>query len=97
MYEQLQAFLTPMELRPCPIADYELPTTEGAVRGQRKALKVLKTYIAVGARICAVPAWDHELGTIDFLTPLDLAQLSLAARSRSLPDAERLGEPVCAC
>jgi len=46
--------------------------------------KLLKTYLAVGARIAAPPAWDREFGTIDFLTLLDLKMLSSAARNRFL-------------
>lgn len=55
--------------------------------GQRVSVKVpklLKTYLAIGARIAAPPAWDREFGTIDFLTLLDLKLLSPAARSRFL-------------
>jgi hypothetical protein len=49
-----------------------------------KVPKLLKTYLAIGARIAAPPAWDREFGTIDFLTLLDLKLLSAAARSRFL-------------
>ena len=49
-----------------------------------KVPKLLKTYLTIGARICAPPAWDREFGTIDFLTLLDLKQLSSAARNRFL-------------
>ena len=49
-----------------------------------KVPKLLKTYLTIGARICASPAWDREFGTIDFLTLLDLKQLSSAARNRFL-------------
>jgi len=42
----------------------------------------------VGARICGTPAWDREFGTIDFLTLLDLAQLTPAARNRFLLNAD---------
>jgi 1-acyl-sn-glycerol-3-phosphate acyltransferase len=41
-----------------------------------KVPKLLKTYLAIGARIAAPPAWDREFGTIDFLTLLDLKLLS---------------------
>ena len=51
---------------------------------QVKVPKLLKTYLAIGARIAAPPAWDREFGTIDFLTLLDLKLLSPAARSRFL-------------
>lgn len=46
--------------------------------------KLLKTYLAIGARIAAPPAWDREFRTIDFLTLLDLRLLSSAARNRFL-------------
>ncbi len=49
-----------------------------------KVPKLLKTYLAIGARIAAPPAWDREFGTIDFLTLLDLKMISSAARSRFL-------------
>jgi putative hemolysin len=67
--------------------------------GEVKVPKLLKTYIAVGARIGGAPAWDREFGTIDFLTLLDLAQLSPAAKHRFLPDREvsqAPSGPVCA-
>jgi putative hemolysin len=49
-----------------------------------KVPKLLKTYLAIGARIAAPPAWDREFGTIDFLTLLDLRLLSASARNRFL-------------
>ena len=49
-----------------------------------KVPKLLKTYLAIGARIAAPPAWDREFGTIDFLTLLDLWLLSASARNRFL-------------
>jgi putative hemolysin len=49
-----------------------------------KVPKLLKTYLAIGARVAAPPAWDREFGTIDFLTLLDLKILSPAARNRFL-------------
>ena len=49
-----------------------------------KVPKLLKTYLAIGARIAAPPAWDREFGTIDFLTLLDLKLLSSSARNRFL-------------
>jgi len=41
--------------------------------------KLLRTYLAVGARICGAPAIDREFGSIDFLTLLDLRNLSDSA------------------
>ena len=49
-----------------------------------KVPKLLKTYLAIGARIAAPPAWDREFGTIDFLTLLDLRKISPGARNRFL-------------
>ncbi|MDE3147905.1 MAG: hypothetical protein KGL37_00420 [Acidobacteriota bacterium] len=49
-----------------------------------KAPRLLKTYLAIGARIAAAPAWDREFGAIDFLTLLDLQLLAPSARNRFL-------------
>jgi len=51
---------------------------------QASVPKLLKTYMAIGARVCCPPAWDREFGTIDFLTLLDLKLLSPSARNRFL-------------
>jgi putative hemolysin len=51
---------------------------------QVKVPKLLKTYLAIGARIGGPPAWDREFGTIDFLTLLDLKLVSPSARHRFL-------------
>jgi putative hemolysin len=51
---------------------------------QVKIPRLLKTYLAIGARIGSPPAWDREFGTIDFLTLLDLNSISPSARHRFL-------------
>jgi putative hemolysin len=56
---------------------------------QVRVPKLLKTYLAIGARICGPPAWDREFGTIDFLTLLDLKLLSPSARNRFLAPLTR--------
>ncbi len=84
MYKQLSAFLVSPEWRTAPFARYELPAVATNSECEVKIPKLIKTYIAVGARICGTPAWDREFGTIDFLTLLDLAQLTPAARNRFL-------------
>jgi putative hemolysin len=86
MYRQLSACLVSPEFRTMPHARYELPPVAASSNMEAKVPKLIKTYIAVGARICGAPAWDREFGTIDFLTLLDLAQLSPAARNRFLLD-----------
>jgi hypothetical protein len=54
-----------------------------------KVPKLLRTYLAIGARIAGPPAWDREFGTIDFLTLLDLKLLSSSARNRFLAPLTR--------
>jgi putative hemolysin len=46
--------------------------------------KLLRAYLAIGAKICGPPALDRQFGTIDFLTLLDLVSLSPQARERFL-------------
>jgi len=87
-YQQLSAFLVAPEFRTSPTKKFELPTVDSDLGYEIKVPKLLKTYIAVGARICGIPAWDREFGTIDFLTLLDLEQLSAAARNRFLLDPQ---------
>ena len=86
MYAQLSDFLVSPEFRTTPLARYALPPVADCAKVEVKIPKLIKTYIAVGAKICGPPAWDREFGTIDFLTLLDLARLSPAARNRFLLD-----------
>ena len=46
--------------------------------------KLLRTYLAIGCRIGGPPAWDRDFGTIDFLTFLDLNQVTSSVRNRFL-------------
>lgn len=86
MYSQLSQFLVAPDLRTIPLPRYALPLAAGSM--PVKVPKLIKTYIAVGAKICGAPAWDREFGTIDFLTLLDLAHLTPAARNRFLLDPD---------
>lgn len=85
MYHQLAPFLASAHLRTQPVAEYRLPAplSDTAVP-ETNVPKLLKTYLAVGARICSEPAWDRAFGTIDFLTLQDMHELTPAARSRFL-------------
>jgi putative hemolysin len=67
-----------------PPAEHESGSLRTPTPSPVKVPKLLKTYLAIGARIAAPPAWDREFGTIDFLTLLDLKTLSPAARNRFL-------------
>lgn len=87
MYRQLENYrvseglqTTPSEGFVCAGESVEL-SPEGELA---KVPKLLKTYLAIGARICSAPAWDREFGTIDFLTLLDLRTISSSARNRFL-------------
>jgi len=73
---------TPMAGFECPGEQLE-PSLEPAPE-YGKVPKLLRTYLAIGARICSAPAWDREFGTIDFLTLLDLHNISTSARNRFL-------------
>ncbi|MGA7522325.1 MAG: GNAT family N-acyltransferase [Acidobacteriaceae bacterium] len=88
LYRQLEPFLAEPAFRTNPAAAYELSEPPEVGAAEVKVPRLLRTYIAVGARICGAPAWDREFGTIDFLTLLDLTQLSPAARNRFLPESE---------
>jgi putative hemolysin len=78
--EQQEAQAQPL---PLPVDRSSQEVVAGA-QAPVKVPKLLKTYLAIGARIAAPPAWDREFRTIDFLTLLDLKLLSAAARNRFL-------------
>ncbi len=97
MYAQLEHYRVAHELRTQPAASFVCPGTpcglgveehpdaaSETVAEPVKVPKLLKTYLAIGARICSAPAWDREFGTIDFLTLLDLRTISSSARNRFL-------------
>lgn len=46
--------------------------------------KLLRAYLAIGAKICGAPAIDRQFKTIDFLTMLDLRLMPDGARERFL-------------
>ncbi len=88
MYRQLSEFLVREEYRSTPTAPYTLPFTEVPPEAMAKVPKLLRTYIGIGAKICGPPAWDREFGSIDFLTLLDMRELTPAARVRFLIEAQ---------
>jgi putative hemolysin len=100
MYRQLEHYRVSPEFETTPTASYACPCEQEGAHAQPslrqpnqltspgptpvKVPKLLKTYLAIGARIAGPPAWDREFGTIDFLTMLDLRLLSASARNRFL-------------
>ena len=75
---------------PCR-SDQSLPESGAPPQqpAQHRVPKLLRTYLAIDARIAGPPAWDRAFGTIDFLTLLDLKLLSPSARNRFLAPLTR--------
>jgi putative hemolysin len=95
MYRQLENYRVAEELQTIAMTGWECPdaepvseevsvASEPVASEPVKVPKLLRTYLAIGARICGAPAWDREFGTIDFLTLLDLRTVSSSARNRFL-------------
>jgi len=97
LYRQLEQYRVSPEFVTEPTAAFACPTEQEGEAAQPspcdansslpslpKVPRLLRTYLAIGARICAPPAWDREFGTIDFLTLLDLKLLSPSARNHFL-------------
>jgi putative hemolysin len=98
VYRQLEQYRVPPEFETRPTAAYDCPIEQGGRPAQpspqpesrsTKVPKLLKTYLAIGARIGGPPAWDRDFGSIDFLTLLDLKLMSPAARKRFLAPLTR--------
>jgi putative hemolysin len=98
-YTELKHYLVEPELRTQPRPDfrviaerYELSwcgrcTVRQSVASTATAgasSRLLRAYLAIGARICGPPAIDREFGTIDFLTLLDLHALPAIVRAHFL-------------
>jgi putative hemolysin len=78
----LKSTLAPEEFRTAPLPHLAFPLADSA--SDARPPKLLRTYLCLGAWICGEPALDREFKTIDFLTLLDLNNLSPAIRSRLL-------------
>jgi putative hemolysin len=83
VFAALSCSLAEKRLRTSPQAEFTMPLVIGALR-EPNIPKLLRTYLAVGAKICGPPAIDREFKTIDFLTLMDLSQLHPRLRSRFL-------------
>jgi putative hemolysin len=83
LYQRLQLFLVEPSLRTKPTAEYALPLVANPGPAP-KVPKLLRAYLSLGARICGPPALDRKFHTIDFLTLLDLENLSPVVRTRFL-------------
>ena len=83
MYHRLRNYLVDPELRTAPSRQYGFPLADETDE-KPDPPKLLRAYLAVGARICGPPAIDREFKTIDFLTLLDLERMAPSARARYL-------------
>jgi putative hemolysin len=82
VYNRIAPYLCEESLRTSPTPNYRLKQT--GVIGELDPPKLLRAYLALGARICGPPAIDREFKTIDFLTLLDLHALPAGIRLRYL-------------
>ena len=84
MYEQLRpAHLAAEPFRTRPVLEYQLPVVVPAAECEPPP-RLLRAYLALGAKICGPPALDREFKTIDFLTFLDLSALPETVRNHFL-------------
>jgi putative hemolysin len=60
------------------------PTRPGSTPPATASSKLLRAYLAIGAKICGPPAIDREFSTIDFLTLLDIQALPAIVRAHFL-------------
>ncbi len=96
MYQELQGCLVQSALRTKPRAEFvvadgdeagwyrawsrQAPPGSPPPATAGPSSKLLRAYLAIGAKICGPPAIDREFGTIDFLTLLDLQKLPAIVR-----------------
>ena len=74
VYEAMREHLVEPDLRTTPRPAFAMPLMPSD-NASAKIPKLLRAYLAVGAKICGPPAIDREFRTIDFLTLLDLKAL----------------------
>ena len=81
--ELCRKHLVAPEWRTRPLAAYDCPL-EAVAEDGCKIPKLLRAYMNIGAKICGPPALDRHFRTIDFLTFVDLQNLSVSAKERFL-------------
>ena len=80
VYLALQSYLVEQHLRTVPTEPFTMPLVRDAA--DASIPKLLRAYLAIGAKLCGPPAIDREFKTIDFLTLMDLAGLADCVRTR---------------
>ena len=81
--ELCRKYLVAPEWRTCPRPAYDCPL-DAVAEETCKIPKLLRAYMNVCAKICGPPALDRQFSTIDFLTLVDLQNLSAQAKERFL-------------
>jgi putative hemolysin len=81
MYLKMSPALAAEDFRTVPLPAYVLPPAE-PLADCPEPPRLLRAYLAVGARICGPPAIDREFGTIDFLTLVDQKTVPAAVYNR---------------
>lgn len=74
VYRELMTYTVDSALITLPTTECTLPAGEPAAECAEPP-RLLRAYLALGARICGPPAIDYSFGTIDFLTLVDLEAL----------------------
>jgi putative hemolysin len=81
--ESLTGCMVEERLRTVATPAFRMPAKTVEMPDER-APKLLRAYLALGAKICSEPAIDREFKTIDFLTLLDLQMLHPRVAARFL-------------
>lgn len=80
LYMQLRnKYLAPAHLQTVPIFPFLMPKPQ-TLAAEAKCPKLFASYLTIGAWFAGPPALDRDFKTIDFLTILDLENLSRAGR-----------------
>jgi putative hemolysin len=82
VFNRLRHYLCDQTLQTVPKEEFQLLPAD--VTTEKEPPKLLRAYLAIGAKICGPPAIDREFKTIDFLTLLDLQTLPPSIRARYL-------------
>jgi len=83
VYEAMREHLVDPQLRTTPQPAFAMLLTSPE-NASDKIPRLLRAYLAVGAKICGPPAIDRDFKTIDFLTLMDLEALHPRVRARFL-------------
>ena len=83
LYHRLRGWLVSPELQTRPTESFSFELAQ-ETEEKPNPPKLLRAYLAVGAKIGGVPAIDREFKTIDFLTLMDLENMAPSARTRYL-------------